>query len=460
MSCTGVTPTQSQATSPARDPGRVNVANSDGVDSGALPMPAASTTPPSAGVQHDVDASAPRLDASTATTASQHTGDAALASALPTDPQCQANGCLRSIQSFGDYSREALQPYLDPGVTIDNGYSVLTIEYVTNKTTSFATVTIPYPRDPASVFPVVANAHGTVGLDDPCQLSGTTYGTGLAGLFGARAAIGVTSDYPGLGTSGLLPYLVSEVEGTAVLDSLRAVQQLTAALGIAAPQRFAVVGLSEGGHAVLAAAALHASYAPELDIRAFAAAAPATVRFEDWQAGVQVDGAHIPIHAMLIYAWASYYHYTGPSLWTPAVAPRIDAIMMGDCGFDFGGTRSTFESELGDAADAIFDSEFLRDYRAGQLPASAHVLSNAFEVNRAGPYQQTAPLAIWQGDADQTVLPADTAQFVSALQNGGDEVEYHVVPGGDHLTTAFGYVSQNQLATEDSIAWVQARLQQ
>jgi acetyl esterase/lipase len=134
--------------------------------------------------------------------------------------------------------------------------------------------------------------------------------------------------------------------------------------------------------------------------------------------------------------------------------------MMGDCGFDFGGTRSTFESELGDAADAIFDPEFLRDYRAGQLPASAHVLSNAFEVNRSGPYQQTAPLAIWQGDADQTVLPADTAQFVSALQNGGDEVEYRVVPGGDHLTTAFGYVSQNQLATEDSIAWVQAHLQQ
>jgi acetyl esterase/lipase len=374
-------------------------------------------------------------------------------------PDCHAPGCIRSARLVGEYTRDSILPYLEAGVSIDNGYSIGVIEYVTRDRTSLATVAIPFPQSPApGGYHVVANAHGTAGLDDACKLSDTQYGLGLAGLFGARGAIGIAPDYPGLGTPGTLPYLVSEIEGAAVLDSLRAAHELASSLGLALSARYAVVGLSEGGHATLAAAAMHGSYAPELEIRAFGAAAPANLWFEQWARGLTDDDEHVPYHAMLFDAWAGYYHYDGPSLWTAATASRIDDVMTNSCAFDFGGTRSTYADALGTVADQIFAPDFLRAYRAGMLPDSAAVFTSAFASNRIGPYTQTAPLSIWQGDADVSISEPDTAQLVSALRAGGVVVDYHVISGGQHTTTAFGFVAQHQLATDESIAWVFSQL--
>jgi hypothetical protein len=396
-----------------------------------------------------------------ALTGANETAEPALAdsNARP-DPNCSAPGCIRRLHVYGDYTREDIMPYLEPGVTIDNGYTVIVIEYATGTRTSTATVTIPYPLSPPpNGYAVVANAHGTAGLDDPCQLSNTVYGTGLAGLFGAHGAIGVAPDYPGLGTPGLLPYLVAAVEGAAVLDSLRAVEALAPMLGVPLSQRYAAVGLSEGGHAVLAAAALHASYAPELDIRAFAAAGPASVRSEDWQLAAASSGAHIPYQAMLFYAWSDYYHYTGPNIWSDAFASRMDDVMTQRCSFALNANDPTYEDALGTSADEIFAPDFLSAYRSGELTQAASLFAQAFADNRIGPYQQTAPLAIWQGRADSVIPEYTTAQLVDNLRQGGVTVDYHVIEGGDHTTTAFGFLAQNQAATAESIAWVLGQLE-
>jgi len=62
--------------------------------------------------------------------------------------------------------------------------------------------------------------------------------------------------------------------------------------------------MSLGGHASLTSAALHDRYGPELDIRAFAAAAPARGYAEQWRSGVQVSGEHLALHAMLAWSFA------------------------------------------------------------------------------------------------------------------------------------------------------------
>jgi hypothetical protein len=384
---------------------------------------------------------------------------AAVRSAPSIDPQCSQPGCIRSLKEAGSYARSDIEQHLDQGVIIDNGYSVVVIEFVTGERTSLATVTIPYPLDPdADGYPIVVNAHGTSGLDDPCQLSNTVYATGLAGLFGARGAIGIAPDGPGLGTPGLAPYLVSEPAGWAVLDAMRAASRVAEHMRVPTSQRFAAVGLSEGGHSVLAAAALHAEYAPELDVRAFAVAAPASMWFEKWQAGIAFDGSGVSSYAMLFYAWADYYHYTGPSLWSDTTAPRIDNVMATDCAFDFGGTRTTYTQALGTQAASVFDPAFLAAFRAGALPPTAAILTNAFSKNRIGPYQQTAPLAVFQGDSDTQVLLDDTSELVRVLQQGGVSVDYHIVLGGEHNTTAYGFVSQHQAATDESVRWVLGHL--
>lgn len=402
----------------------------------------------------DAGNDAPAIDA----TRDSRSPDASDADLPVVDPSCSSPGCLRDVEVIGDFTRAELLPFLEEGVEIDNGYSIVVIEYSTSSGSSLATVAIPFPRDPPSGgYAIVANAHGTVGLDDRCTLSGTVYGSGLAGLFGARGAIGVMPDYPGIGTEGSHPYLVSEIEGAAVLDSLRAAANLARIDGTSLSGTHATVGLSQGGHASLAAASMHASYAPELDIRAFAAAAPANVYLEQWSAGVAVDGTHIPLHAMLVYAFANHYDHDAPALFTSTVAERVDGVMATHCTFDFGVGVPTLDAELGTIASEVFDPTFLDAYRTGMLDAYP-AIARGFADNRVVSFEQSAPIAIWQGDADPLVLKTHTDALVADLREGGMEIDYRVVEGGTHIDVAFGFVATNELRTEESTRWVLERV--
>ncbi len=405
----------------------------------------------------------PRQAGTTAATPAAGAAATASTAATPTgpidptpSPTCARPGCIRTATKIGDFPLLALRATVDPRVVIDNGYTVWAIEYLTGTQTSLATVTIPFPATPPSGgYAIVANNHGTVGLDDPCKLTGTVSGAGLSGLFGARGMIGVASDYPGLGTPGVLPYLVSDVEGKASLDGLRAARDLARWQNVAISERYAVAGLSEGGHATLAAAALHQAYAPELDIRGFAAAAPASMFEEDWRAGF-VDGPLVTFQAMLVYAWADHYAYSGPEIWGAGMQPTIAGAMTHECVGGWG--SSGLAAAIGSSKRAVvFSSGFLTAYETGNWGAYA-VFGKAFTENRIGPYTQTAPLKIYQGDADTIVFPLTTGRLVGALRKGGVTLDYEIVPAATHLDLAFGFVASYERRTEGSIEWIRAQL--
>ena len=73
-------------------------------------------------------------------------------------------------------------------------------------------------------------------------------------------------------------------------------------------------------------------------------------------------------------------------------------------------------------------------------------------------YTQTAPLKIYQGDADQLVLETSTRAMVDALRAGGNTVDYEVVAGGTHTNIAFGFVAYQELRTSESIQWLREKL--
>ncbi len=371
-----------------------------------------------------------------------------------TDPSCTVPGCLRAITKIGDYTVADLLPFIAPGATLDNGYSVYTLELFSDGVPTKATVTIPFAATaPTTGWHIVANNHGTTGLGDACAVAGTVAGAGLAGLFGAHGLIGVAPDYPGLGEPGVHPYLVKKSEGRASLDALRATRWLARQLAVPLSGRFAVAGLSQGGHATLAAAAEHMGYAPELDIRGFAASGPASMWEEQWRLGVSVDGAHIPLHAMLIYSWSKHYAYSGPTVWTPATAAKIDMVMNDSCA----ASVPSIGDQLGSSAAGIFDSAFLSAYRTASW-GPYFVFHDAFTQNRIGPWAQSAPLKIYQGTADDTVPEWATTAMVAGLRDGGVTVDYELVPDGGHVDVAFGFVAYPQLRTTQSIAWLKARL--
>lgn len=379
------------------------------------------------------------------------------------DLDCAEDGCLLEATRGDELDAAGLQPFLQPGVQIRNGYSIWAVRYRTDGRDSLATVTVPFPVDPPpGGYGVVANNHGTTGVDDLCALTGTVYGVGLAGLFGAQGAIGVATDYPGIGTSGVHPYLVSEVEGRASLDAIRAAMNLARWLDVEVSDRAAAVGLSQGGHATLAAAAEHAAgWASEVDMRAFGLTAPASVFLEHWQAGLAFSGPHMPFHAMLIHAWAEHYGHAGPALWS---APLMDGqgdddvadVLATAClGYPPG---AGIGDRLPDAPDLLFSPGFLAAYQAGAWGEKYALFGNGFAANRVVPFAQSAPIGIWQGDADGTVPKQATDGLVAALRAGGMEIEYTIVPGGGHTDTAFGFVASAERATDESIAWIVGHL--
>jgi hypothetical protein len=161
---------------------------------------------------------------------------------------------------------------------------------------------------------------------------------------------------------------------------------------------------------------------------------------------------------MLVYAWAKHYGYAGPVLWSAQREGDIDSIMSARCATAWG-TAGAYSDVLGSAGAGIFSPGFLQAYRSGSWGAYS-AFHGYFDENRIKPYRQTAPLRIYQGTADDTVLAWATSELVAALTDGGVQVDYVLVPDAGHVDLAFGYLAYPQARTEDALAWLRARLAQ
>jgi pimeloyl-ACP methyl ester carboxylesterase len=165
------------------------------------------------------------------------------------------------------------------GVDIDNG-TALRILYRTQRangsmTFSSGMVFIPDNDAAGSPRPVVAWAHGTVGLGPQCAPSRTAHPVGDISWVSSMLARGwvvTATDYAGLGTTGTSGYLVGDDEANDVLNSVRALSYIPSAH---AGTSFAVWGHSQGGSSALFTAAQAHAYAPELHLVATVASAPA-----------------------------------------------------------------------------------------------------------------------------------------------------------------------------------------
>ncbi|MCB9373657.1 MAG: alpha/beta hydrolase [Microthrixaceae bacterium] len=126
---------------------------------------------------------------------------------------------------------------------------------------------------PARGFPVVAWAHPTAGTADQCAPSKEGPGT----IIGARLLVQdgflvAATDYEGLGTPGVHPYLDGVSAGNALIDAARAAAGLP---GVDTAPATLFWGYSQGGQAAVFAAQQAADHAPDLDVRGTVAAAPA-----------------------------------------------------------------------------------------------------------------------------------------------------------------------------------------
>lgn len=163
--------------------------------------------------------------------------------------------------------------------SVTNG-SAVRVLYRTQRADSSVTfssglVFIPDNSAVGTPRPVVAWAHGTVGMGDACTPSRLPDPGGNIAWVSqmlARGWVVAATDYAGLGTPGIEGYLVGGDEARDVLNSVRAAENIPSA---EAGTTFAVWGHSQGGNSALFTAAEAGAYAPELKLAGTVASAPA-----------------------------------------------------------------------------------------------------------------------------------------------------------------------------------------
>src|SRR5664280_2045282 len=174
------------------------------------------------------------------------------------------------------------------------------------------TVVIPGGPPPVAGYPIVTWAHGTTGLADACAPSKQGVGTvPYLSQFIDEGMIVAATDYQGLGTPGIHPYLVGQSEGQAVLDAARAARNLA---GSIASDSVIIFGHSQGGQAALFAGQISHLYAPDLFVAGVVAVAPVSSLsgFAPAVPGRNPD-TYSAYVVMALYAW-SINGCAGPSM--------------------------------------------------------------------------------------------------------------------------------------------------
>jgi acetyl esterase/lipase len=269
---------------------------------------------------------------------------------------------------------------------------------------------------------VIAWAHPTSGVAPACAPSLYPDRAGLIWNLKDMLSMGyvvVATDYPGLGTDGIHPYLIGESAGRAVLDSVRAAQHFR---NSGASNRFAVWGHSEGGHAALFTGELAARYAPDLKLIGVAAAAPATYLVELLEADAATEQDLI---AMALLSWTKLENVPPETIVEPAAL-------------------SAFNKTARDCLTSIAQFEILekdeKPLQTGKFikinPSKTEPWKGIMVRNSPGHAPAGAPVFIAQGTADTTVDPHVTKRFAKALCAKGERVMFVELPGVSHIFVA------------------------
>jgi acetyl esterase/lipase len=258
--------------------------------------------------------------------------------------------------------------------------------------------------------PVISWAHYSVGLSDDCAPSRAGLSedlTAIARPFTDAGFVFAATDYAGLGTPGLNPYYMGRSAGADVLDIGRAAARLPET---GATNEIGLLGESQGGHAVLWAAELAATHAPEVDL-----------------VGVVASSTVADVTAMMD-------RIRQPDRWEVGWVAGLQIVWVWHqlLGLPIGGViddadraiASRFESKCPGFTEFPDEQPLLVDL--AEIPA----WQRAMVENTPGHAAIAVPILLEHGTADNF----DMAEAVlERLCTVGDTVEFVSLPGAGHL---------------------------
>jgi hypothetical protein len=286
---------------------------------------------------------------------------------------------------------------------------------------STGAIWMPPGTPPDGGWPVLSWGHEAAGLGDHCAptVNGDINFDYLQRWLAQGYAI-VSTDYVGLGTPGIHPYLDGRSEAYSVIDMVRAARAVEPSLS----SKWVAFGQSQGGQAALVAASLATDYAPDLDFRgAVATGAPSNLENLAFLGGPGFP--EIPVKGL-----TAYIAYILASI--RAVHPElgIDSYLtpLGRSVLDELETLCIFA-----AADRL-ESVSIGQLLARQLddPAFLAVLIDWLTIPTRG---YSRPFFIGQGLLDPTVPAPLTFKLASELAANGEPMTFRTYPTGHIATT-------------------------
>lgn len=271
--------------------------------------------------------------------------------------------------------------------------------------------------------PVVSWAHPTTGIDDQCAPSRSPKPyddvQGLADFLNLGWVV-VATDYQGLGTDGMHPYLVGASEAQGTIDIVRAARNLNET---GASSNYFVFGHSQGGQAALFAGQMASTYAPELQLLGVAAAAPAGLLVPLFQADKNTAAGAV-LGSYAVVSWSDIFGYDEATVVKPTLSGRVHAVSE-KC--VVGGSRLS-DIELG------INDLILKGRMWAADPATTAPWSNQFALNTAAQSPITTPLLLTQGTADKIITPSTTAELTAIyVAMGNNQATEQVMDGVDHM---------------------------
>ena len=270
--------------------------------------------------------------------------------------------------------------------------------------------------------PMVAYASGTQGWGDQCapsrEMAAGDFDENFAvqNLLDQGWAVAVT-DYPGLGTPGNELYSVNIAEGYAVLDVLKASEQLAPA-DLSAQSPVAIEGYSQGGGAAAFAAQEAPTYAPALDLE-----------------GVAMGGtaANLEAVAANINGGAFFAFLGGATIGFNAAYPRLKFTQYLNAP---GKKALNALSKMCQAqALATYAGKKIQDYTKGGInPISLRPVRNALNKSKAGAVAPTVPVLQYHGLADEVIPNAEEVALHNSWCSLGATSGLVSFPG-EHVTT-------------------------
>jgi alpha-beta hydrolase superfamily lysophospholipase len=290
------------------------------------------------------------------------------------------------------------------------------------------TAFVPGGTAPGGGWPVVAVAHGTTGIDEPCAPSLTP---GLGGLMPVTQTLLASGfavaipDYQGLGAPGGHPYLDSVTAGRDTLDAVRATRAVFGSVS----SRWAGFGSSQGGGAIWSANEESSSYATELrpvGVVAVAPAADVAGLVDNALAGTMVADQAPSLQLVVEAAARSRRDIVRDDYRSPRGAQLWDALSA--CA----GAAATARP----AAIAALRPGDIMPRSTGAASRLRGLLESYALPKRTA----SAPMLVLFGDADTTVDPAWTRDAVRRGCASGDVIASVEQPGRGHTDVDLGAV--------------------